>query len=104
MPEIIPSINAPTFPEVQQRIASVEPFVSWCHIDVTDGVFSPHATWQNPADLASLQTTLNVEVHLMIMEPEKSIGLWLLPNVKRIIIHQEATDDIAGIVEKCHDK
>ena len=104
MPEVIPSINAKNFPEVQARIAQVEPFVSWCHIDVTDGVFSQHATWQEPGDLASLQTKLNVEVHLMIMEPEKSIDQWLLPNVQRIIVHQEATDDIQGIIEKCHAK
>lgn len=100
---IIPSINVLTFREVQERIKKIEPYVSWCHFDVTDGIFSTHPTWRNPADLSLLRTTLNVEVHLMVEEPEKIIDKWLVKPITRVIIHLEASKDIDGIIEKCRE-
>ena len=104
MIEIIPSINAPTFEEVEERILKVEPFVSWCHIDVTDGVFSTYPTWRNPADLAQLHTALNIEAHLMIAKPHESIDRWLVPPIKRVIVHLEAmlNTECLTLIEKCH--
>ena len=83
MVEIIPSINAQTFREVQEKIKKIEPHVSWCHLDVTDGIFSTHPTWNNPADLADLKTKLYAEVHLMAMSPEAIVGEWLQPPIDR---------------------
>ena len=85
--EVIPSINVPTFEEVKERIAKVEPYVKWCHLDVTDGVFSKHLTWHDPRDLPALDTKLNVEVHLMVADPEKILDQWLVKPVKRVIVH-----------------
>ena len=101
MVEIIPSINVPTFEEVQERIAKVEPYVSWCHLDVTDGIFSLHPTWHDPADLARLQTKLKAEVHLMVEEPEKIIDRWFVEPVRRVIVHLEATKDPELVIQKC---
>jgi len=102
--EIIPSINVQTFAEVQDRVKRVEPYVQWCHLDVTDGIFSTHETWRNSDDLDNLNTTINIEVHLMVTNPEGSIGQWLKPPVKRIIVHIEAVSDMDSIVLKCHEK
>ena len=104
MTEIIPSINVPTFTEVQERIAKVEPYVSWCHLDVTDGVFSKHKTWRDPVDLSQLQTTLNVEVHLMIEKPEAVIEKWLVKPIKRVIVHFEALADPDLVIQKCRNE
>ena len=101
MSEIIPSINAPTFEGVQERIAKIEPHVSWCHLDVTDGVFSKHLTWHDPLDLPRLQTKLKAEVHLMVEEPEKVIDQWLVKPIHRVIVHLEATKDPELIIQKC---
>jgi ribulose-phosphate 3-epimerase len=103
MVEIIPSINVPTFEEVQERIAKVEPYVSWCHLDVTDGVFSKHLTWHDPADLPRLETKLDAEVHLMVEKPEEIISQWLVRPIKRVIVHLEALHDPDLVIEKCHD-
>lgn len=103
MTEIIPSINAPTFGEVQALIAKVETQVSWCHLDVTDGIFSKHETWRDPRDLASLATSLNVEAHLMIENPEEVLDQWLVEPVRRVIVHLEAAHDPELIIKKCHD-
>ncbi len=101
MTEIIPSINVLTFEEVKKRIKQVEPYVSWCHLDVTDGVFSTHPTWRDPADLALLDTALRVEVHLMVENPEAILDKWLVYPVKRIIVHAEASRDVDGIINAC---
>ena len=74
MSQIIPSINVSTFEEVQERIKKIEPFVKWCHLDVTDGIFSKHITWHEPMDLPLIQTKLNIEVHLMIKKPEEILN------------------------------
>lgn len=103
MIEIIPSINVPTFEEVKKRIKKVEPFVKWCHLDVTDGVFSKHPTWHNPADLPGLQTELKAEAHLMVVDPEKVIEQWFIEPVKRIIVHLEAVRDTDLIIQKCRE-
>ncbi len=103
MAEIIPSINVPTFAQVQERVKKIEPYVNWCHLDVTDGIFSKHPTWRDPADLPDLATKLNVEVHLMVSEPEKIIDQWLVKPIKRAIVHLEATKDLDLIIKKCHE-
>lgn len=101
MTEIIPSINALTFAGVQARIVMVEPYVSWCHVDVTDGVFSKHETWHDPADLSRLETKLHVEVHLMVENPEEVIDQWLVEPIRRVIVHLEAARDPELIIKKC---
>ena len=99
--EIIPSINVPTFEEVQERIQKVEPYVTWCHLDVTDGIFSKHLTWHEPLDLPRLQTNLKVEAHLMVENPELMIDSWLVKPVSRVIVHLEAVKDFKFIIRKC---
>ena len=101
MIEIIPSINVRTFEEVQERIKKVELYVAWCHLDITDGIFSKHLTWHDPRDLLNLKTKLNIEAHLMVSEPEKVLDQWLITPVKRIIIHLEAVKDLDLIIQKC---
>ena len=103
MVEIIPSINVRTFEEVQERVKKVEPYVKWCHLDVTDGVFSKHLTWHDPRDLLNLETSLNVEVHLMVSEPEKVLDQWLVKPIKRVIVHLEAVTDMDLIIKKCRE-
>lgn len=103
MVEVIPSINVRTFEEVQDHIKKVEPYVKWCHLDVTDGIFSKHLTWHDPRDLLNLETKLNVEVHLMVSEPEKIIDQWLIKPIKRVIVHFEAVKDLDLIIKKCRE-
>lgn len=101
MIEIIPSINVRTFEEVKERIKKIEPYVQWAHLDITDGVFSKHLTWHDPRDLPALNTKLNVEVHLMVQEPEKIIEQWLVKPSKRVIVHLEAAKDFEFVIQKC---
>lgn len=103
MIEIIPSINAPTLNEVRERIARVEPHATWCHLDVTDGVFSRHPTWRDPRDLLHIVTPLHIEVHLMIERPEMTVDQWAIPPVRRIIVHEESCSDIPFVIATCRE-
>ena len=38
----------------------------WIHIDVSDGEFTDHVSWGNPEELRSLNTPLNVGVHIIV--------------------------------------
>lgn len=102
MAEIIPSINVDSFEELKQKVRLVEPYVSWAHIDVSDGVFTKHVSWHDPKELMGFETSLKLEVHLMIENPEKEIDQWTIVPAKRLIFHHEATSTHTRLVEKIH--
>ena len=101
MVEIIPSINAETWDEVEKKIRLVEPFVDWVHIDVANGTFAPNVLWHNSLDLVGFKTKCNIEIHLMEDRPEERIEAWLLEPVRRIIVHYEVTHDFPFIIAEC---
>lgn len=106
--EIIPVINAENFEEIKEKISLLESLGNgvskWVHLDVADGTFTKNTIWHNPEDLLGLQTTLKIEVHLMILKPEERIESWLLENVKRIIFNLEGSGAPDFIIEKCREK
>lgn len=102
MMEIIPSINVSSFEELKSKIKLVEPYATWAHLDVSDGVFTKHVSWHDPKDLVDLKTKLKLEVHLMVQNPEKEIEKWLATPARRIIFHQEATKSHQLLIEKIH--
>lgn len=90
--EVITVINCPDQTCVEEKIAAAKTFLrvgDWIHLDVTDGIFSVHSTWHDPAALATMNIPFNVEVHLMVAHPEDHIAAWLAAGVKRIIVHVE---------------
>lgn len=98
--EITPSINTDTFEEVKEKTRMIEPYVSWVHLDVADGTFTKTVTWHEPADLLSLETSLNIEVHLMINNIEERLDNWLIAPVKRIFFHLNASRAPDFVIEK----
>lgn len=91
----IPAINEIEFSEVFKKINIAGEFSRWIHLDVVDGKFAANTTWDNPEDLNNSQLTtnnsqLNIEVHLMVENPEAVIKDWASAGVKRIIISLEA--------------
>ncbi|MBU1177007.1 MAG: ribulose-phosphate 3-epimerase [Patescibacteria group bacterium] len=100
MIQIIPTIIAKDFQELQDKINKVELHAEWAQLDVMDGKFVNNTTWQNPVDLKNLETNLNLEAHLMVKNPEEVIDQWIESGVKRIIIHYESTKKITEIIDK----
>ncbi len=105
MAQIIPAIIAKDFTELKEKLAQVEGLAAWAQIDVMDGVFVPSTTWRAPEDLADIKTSVNLEAHLMIANPEKTIDAWTASSVKRILIHYESTspEEIKKLIAKIHN-
>jgi len=52
-------------------------------------------------ELESLSTKLNVEVHLMVQDPETVIESWLQVGVRRVIVHLQTMQNPALVLEVC---
>lgn len=102
MPEIIPAIIANDFNDLKSKISQLDGLVSWAQIDVMDGAFVSSHSWNNPTDLDDIDVSINLEAHLMIQEPEKSIDAWIQTRLQRIFIHYESTtpEHIENIIDK----
>jgi ribulose-phosphate 3-epimerase len=100
MIQVIPTIIAKDFQELQEKVKKVEPYVDWVQLDVMDGQFVDNITWNNPAELKNLETSLKLEAHLMVQNPERVVDDWIASGVKRIIFHYESTRQPEGIIKK----
>ncbi|MEE8131899.1 MAG: ribulose-phosphate 3-epimerase [Candidatus Paceibacterota bacterium] len=96
--QIIPAINCSDFNCVKEKLEKVAEFSDWVQLDIADGKFTNYKTWSKTEELQELRSKnyelgkLNLEIHLMIEEPEKVVGDWVKAGVKRIIVHLEAID------------
>lgn len=96
--KIIPAINCKIFACVTKRIKEAQTFLpkgGWLQIDISDGKFNPNKSWNNPEALATWLkdnkiTDINVEVHLMVVDPKPLVMRWLEAGAKRVIVHVEA--------------
>ena len=132
--QIIPAINCENFECVKEKLQKAAEFFSdlpagasqsrakegWAQIDIADGKFTPHKTWNNPKDLSNIKdqlSNINLEIHLMLENPLDAIDNWIKAEVKRIIVHYEAiceeaarnedndeTDIINFLLEKCSNQ
>ncbi|MDP3052520.1 MAG: ribulose-phosphate 3-epimerase [bacterium] len=91
---VIPAINEIEFSEVLKKINIAGEFSRWIHLDVVDGKFAANTTWNNPGDLKAINSGLkaDIEVHLMVENPEVVIKDWVSAGAKRIIISLEALE------------
>jgi len=90
---IAPSILSADFARLGAEVAAVEKAgADWIHVDVMDGRFVPNLTIGPPVVKALRKTTkLPLDVHLMIVEPEKYVGDFATAGADTITVHQEAT-------------
>lgn len=107
---VIPSINESVFSEVAAKIKKAEAFLApeaFVHLDISDGIFSPYKTWNVPEELGGIGTYLNIEVHLMVQDPETELPSWIAAlrqatsGKRRIIVHYEVMNDPAFILNSC---
>lgn len=94
MIDVLPGIGTRevTFPEMKEKISLVSPYVSWIHIDITDGTLVPNNTFHDFSLWKGLPSHLSFEAHLMVANPEKYIHELSAAGFKRIIAHVESQD------------
>jgi len=102
---IAPSILASDFARLGEEVRAVEAAgADIVHVDVMDGRFVPNITFW-PAVVAAVRrsTKLPVDVHLMIVEPERYVGDFARAGADRISVHLEATPHLHRVVEQIRE-
>lgn len=102
MPHIIPSILVLSEEEFKKQIESIKNETGMVQIDLADGEFVPNKTWayQSPKK-AQEYLDIDFELHLMVIDPLKTIKDWRNnPHLKRILVHYESADDIKEVIEE----
>lgn len=75
----------------------------WIHFDVMDGVFVPNISFGFPLLKAVKQlTTKPLDVHLMIVEPERYIRQFSEAGANILTIHYEASRHLHRSIEAIH--
>jgi ribulose-phosphate 3-epimerase len=90
---ISPSILSADFARLGEEVSALERAgADWAHIDVMDGRFVPNMTI-GPMVVEALKrsTKLPLDVHLMIVEPERYVEDFAKAGADVITIHAEAT-------------
>ena len=91
MPIVSPSILSADFSKLGEEIASVST-ADWIHVDVMDGRFVPNITIGPLIVKAARKVTdLPLDVHLMIVEPDKYVADFREAGADWITVHAEAS-------------
>jgi ribulose-phosphate 3-epimerase len=90
---LAPSILSADFGRLTEEVRAVEAAgADWIHVDVMDGRFVPNITLGPPIVKAiRAATTLPVDVHLMIVEPEKYLDDFANAGADGLTVHVEAS-------------
>ena len=89
---VAPSILSADFARLGEEVAAIEKAgADWLHVDVMDGRFVPNITLGPPIVKAIRKVTkLPLDVHLMIVEPERYVDSFAEAGADTITIHIEA--------------
>jgi ribulose-phosphate 3-epimerase len=106
MIKLAPSILSADFSRLRAEIQDVEQAgADWIHIDVMDGHFVPNITL-GPLIVEAIRphTTLPLDVHLMIEQPDRHIAAFAKSGANLISVHQETSPHLHRTIHRIKEE
>jgi ribulose-phosphate 3-epimerase len=102
---IAPSILSADLRYLEDQIQqAVDGGADWIHVDVMDGSFVPNITFgPNIVKAVRKVTRLPIDVHLMIVNPERHIHAFAEAGANHITVHYETCPHIQRTLESIRD-
>ncbi len=103
---IAPSLLAADLTNLRNDIEMINRSeADWIHVDVMDGVYVPNISFGMPL-VEAIKKIANrpLDVHLMIVEPEKYIGRFRDAGADHLTVHAEATKHLHRTILEIHEK
>lgn len=103
MLQIAPSILSADFGRLAESIRQVEADADLLHVDVMDGRFVPNIT-MGPMVVEAVRkaTDLPLDVHMMIVEPDRYLSDFRQAGADMISVHVEACPHLERTIDQIH--
>lgn len=105
IPVIAPSVLAADFANLEKEILMLnESEADWIHVDIMDGVFVPNISMGLPVvDAIRRHAKKPLDVHLMIVQPERYVEAFRKAGAETLSVHVEACPHLHRNIQQIRD-